>query len=60
MSFCDIAFCCIKEGKFMSFDKNGVYALVGVNTSSECMTKLDDKYYYPTVDSVTLVNIRDL
>lgn len=44
----------------MSFDKNGVYALVGVNTSSECMTKLDDKYYYPTVDSVTLVNIRDL
>lgn len=44
----------------MSFDKNGVYALVGVNTSSECMTKLDDKYYYPTVDSVTLVNIRNL
>lgn len=44
----------------MSFDKNGVYALVGVNTSSECMTKLDDNRYYPTVDSVTLVNIRDL
>lgn len=44
----------------MSFDKNGVYALVGVNTSSECMTMLDDSHYYPTVDSVTLVNIRDL
>ena len=44
----------------MSFDKNGVYALVGVNTSSECMTMLDDNRYYPTVDSVTLVNIRDL
>lgn len=44
----------------MSFDKSGVYALVGVNTSSECMTKLDDNRYYPTVDSVTLVNIRDL
>lgn len=44
----------------MSFDKNGVYALVGVNTSSECMTMLDDNHYYPTVDSVTLVNIRDL
>lgn len=44
----------------MSFDKNGVYALVGLNTSGECMTKLDDKYYYPTVDSVTLVDIRNL
>lgn len=44
----------------MSFDKSGVYALVGVNTSSECMTMLDDNHYYPTVDSVTLVNIRDL
>lgn len=44
----------------MSFDKNGVYALVGLNTSSECMTMLDDGYFYPTVDSVTLVNIRDL
>lgn len=44
----------------MSFDKSGVYALVGVNTSSECMTKLDDGYFYTTVDSVTLVNIRDL
>ena len=44
----------------MSFDKSGVYALVGVNTSSECMTMLDDNRYYPTVDSVTLVNIRDL
>lgn len=44
----------------MSFDKSGVYALVGVNTSSECMTMLDDGYFYPTVDSVTLVNIRNL
>ena len=44
----------------MSFDKNGVYALVGLNTSSECMAMLDDGYFYPTVDSVTLVNIRDL
>ena len=44
----------------MGFDKNGVYALVGVNTSGECMTKVDDKYYYPTVDSVTLVDIRNL
>lgn len=44
----------------MSIDKNCVYALVGVNTSSECMTRLDDNRYYPTVDSVTLVNIRDL
>lgn len=44
----------------MSFDKNGVYALVGVSTSGECMTMLDDNRYYPTVDSVTLVNIRDL
>ena len=44
----------------MSFDKNGAYALVGLNTSSECMTMLDDNHYYPTVDSVTLVNIRDL
>lgn len=44
----------------MSFDKNGIYALVGLNTSSECMTMLDDGYFYPTVDSVTLVNIRDL
>lgn len=44
----------------MSFDKNGVYALVGLNTSSECMAMLDDNHYYPTVDSVTLVNIRDL
>ena len=24
------------------------------------MTKVDDNHYYPTVDSVTLVNIRDL
>lgn len=44
----------------MSFDKKGVYALVGLNTSSECMTMLDDGYFYPTVDSVTLVNIRNL
>lgn len=44
----------------MSFDKNGVYALVGVSTSGECMTMLDDNHYYPTVDSVTLVNIRNL
>lgn len=44
----------------MSFDKNGVYALVGLNTSSECMAMLDDGYFYPTVDSVTLVNIRNL
>ena len=44
----------------MSFDKNGVYALVGLNTSGECMTKVDDGYYYPTVDSVTLVDIRNL
>lgn len=44
----------------MSFDKSGVYALVGVNTSSECMTMLDDNRYYPTVDSVTLVDIRNL
>lgn len=44
----------------MSFDKSGVYALVGVSTSGECMTMLDDNHYYPTVDSVTLVNIRDL
>ena len=44
----------------MSFDKNGVYALVGVNTSGECMTKVDDNHYYPTVDSVTLVDIRTL
>ena len=38
----------------MSFDKNSAYALVGVSTSGECMTKVDDKYYYPTVDGVTL------
>ena len=44
----------------MSFDKSGVYALVGVNTSNECMTLLDDNRYYPTVDSVTLVDIRNL
>lgn len=44
----------------MSFDKNGVYALVGINTSGECMTMLDGGYFYPTVDSVTLVNIRNL
>lgn len=44
----------------MSFDKDGAYALVGLSTSGECMTKLDDRYYYPTVDSVTLVNIRNL
>lgn len=44
----------------MSFDKNGVYALVGVSTSGECMTMIGDKYFYPTVDGVTLVNIRDL
>lgn len=44
----------------MSFDKNGVYALVGLNTSGECMTMLDDNHYYPTVDSVTLVDIRNL
>lgn len=44
----------------MSFDKNGVYALVGLNTSCECMTKVDDNHYYPTVDSVTLVDIRNL
>lgn len=44
----------------MSFDKEGAYALVGLNTSSECMTKVDDKYYYPTVDGVTLVDIRNL
>ena len=44
----------------MSFDKNGVYALVGLNTSSGCMTMLDDSHFYPTVDSVTLVNIRNL
>lgn len=44
----------------MSFDKSGVYALVGLNTSGEHMTKVDDKYYYPTVDSVTLVDIRNL
>lgn len=44
----------------MSFDKSGAYALVGLNTSGECMTKVDDRYYYPTVDSVTLVDIRNL
>lgn len=44
----------------MSFDKNGVYALVGLNTSCECMTKVDDNHYYPTVDSATLVDIRNL
>ena len=44
----------------MSIDKNGVYALVGLNTSGECMTKVDDGYFYPTVDSVTLVDIRNL
>lgn len=44
----------------MSFGKNGVYALVGLNTSGECMTKVDDGYFYPTVDSVTLVDIRNL
>jgi hypothetical protein len=44
----------------MSIDKNGVYALVGLNTSGECMTKVDGNHYYPTVDSVTLVDIRNL
>lgn len=44
----------------MSIDKNGVYALVGLNTSGECMKKVDDGYFYPTVDSVTLVDIRNL
>lgn len=44
----------------MSIDKNCVYALVGLNTSGECMTKVDDNHYYPTVDSVTLVDIRNL
>lgn len=44
----------------MSIDKNGVYALVGLNTSGECMAKVDDNHYYPTVDSVTLVDIINL
>ena len=44
----------------MSIDKDGAYALVGVSTSGECMAMLYDNHYYPTVDSVTLVDIRNL